>query len=102
MPMNATVAEATTRVEQSGPPEVTPSVLLETDEDGIALVRFDRLGSSVNVVDTATLGHLSAIVNELGRRSLRGVIFMSSKPAVFIAGADLRELAGTQDRAGLV
>jgi 3-hydroxyacyl-CoA dehydrogenase / enoyl-CoA hydratase / 3-hydroxybutyryl-CoA epimerase len=100
--MNATVAEATTHVEQSGPPEVTPSVLLETDEDGIALVRFDRLGSSVNVFDTATLGHLAAIVNDLGRGSPRGVIFMSSKPAVFIAGADLRELAGTQDRAGLV
>ncbi len=100
--MNASVAEATTRVEQSGPAEVTPSVLLETDEDGIALVRFDRLGSSVNVFDTATLGHLAAIVNDLGRRSLRGVIFLSSKPAVFIAGADLRELAGTQDRAGLV
>jgi 3-hydroxyacyl-CoA dehydrogenase / enoyl-CoA hydratase / 3-hydroxybutyryl-CoA epimerase len=100
--MNATVAETTTRLEQSGPSNLAPSVMLETEEGGVAIVRFDRPGSSVNVFDTATLRHLAAIVNDLDRRSLRGVIFVSSKPAVFIAGADLRELAETEDRTALV
>ena len=100
--MNATVDDATTQVERSGSPDVASPVVVETDEDGIAIVRFDRSGSSVNVFDTATLRHLAAIVKDLDRPRLRGVIFVSSKPAVFIAGADLKELAGTQDRAGLV
>ena len=100
--MNAIVDDATAQVERSGPPDVASSVVVETDEDGIAVVRFDRSGSSVNVLDTATLRQLAAIVKDLDRPPLRGVIFVSSKPAVFIAGADLRELAGTQDRAGLV
>ena len=99
--MNVTVDEAT-QVERSAAPEVTPSVVLETEEDEIAVIRFNRSGSSVNVLDTATLRHLAAIVNGLHQRSLRGVILVSSKPAVFIAGADLKELAATQDRAGLV
>ena len=83
MPVNATIEEAS-RV-RSDLPETAPSVVLQPDSDGIAVVRFDRSGSSVNVLDTATLRQLSAIVNELNRRSLRGVIFVSSKPAVFVA-----------------
>jgi 3-hydroxyacyl-CoA dehydrogenase / enoyl-CoA hydratase / 3-hydroxybutyryl-CoA epimerase len=100
--MNAVVDQATPQVERSGRPEITPSVVLEKEEDGIAVVRFDRSGSSVNVFDTATLRQLAGIVNELDGRPLRGAIFVSSKPTVFIAGADLKELAETQDRAGLV
>ena len=100
MPVNATIEEAS-RV-RSDLPETAPSVVLQPDSDGIAVVRFDRSGSSVNVLDTATLRQLFAIVNELNRRSLRGVIFVSSKPAVFVAGADLKELAATEDRPGLV
>jgi 3-hydroxyacyl-CoA dehydrogenase / enoyl-CoA hydratase / 3-hydroxybutyryl-CoA epimerase len=99
--VNATVEEAT-RAERSDQPDAAPSVVLQPGEDGIAFLRFDRSGSSVNVLDTATLRQLEVIVNDLDRRSLRGIIFVSSKPAVFIAGADLKELAATEDRAGLV
>ena len=99
--MNATVEEAT-RAERSDQPDAAPSVVLQPGEDGIAFIRFDRSGSSVNVLDTLTLRQLEVIVNDLDRRSLRGIIFVSSKPAVFIAGADLKELAATEDRAGLV
>ena len=78
------------------------SVLLRTGEDGIAVVRFDRPGSSVNVLDTKTLNALAEILGKLDGQSLRGVVFESAKPSVFIAGADLRELAGTENRAELV
>ena len=77
-----------------------PSVLLRAGEDGIAVVRFDRPGSSVNVLDTKTLHALAEILGELDGQSLRGVVFESAKPSVFIAGADLNELAGTQSRGG--
>jgi 3-hydroxyacyl-CoA dehydrogenase/enoyl-CoA hydratase/3-hydroxybutyryl-CoA epimerase len=78
------------------------SVFLHSAEDGIAIVRFDRPGSSANVLDTKTLHALAEIIGELDQQSLRGVVFASAKPSVFIAGADLKELAGTQSRAELV
>jgi 3-hydroxyacyl-CoA dehydrogenase/enoyl-CoA hydratase/3-hydroxybutyryl-CoA epimerase len=78
------------------------SVHLRFEEDEIAVVQFDRPGSSANVLDSNTLHALADLLGELERRSLRGVIFESAKPSVFIAGADLKELAGTQRRAELV
>jgi 3-hydroxyacyl-CoA dehydrogenase/enoyl-CoA hydratase/3-hydroxybutyryl-CoA epimerase len=77
-------------------------VLLNAAEDGIAVVRFDRTGSSANVLDSKTLHALAEILGELDRQAVRGVVFESAKPSVFIAGADLKELAGTQSRAELV
>jgi 3-hydroxyacyl-CoA dehydrogenase/enoyl-CoA hydratase/3-hydroxybutyryl-CoA epimerase len=100
--MNATMDQTTAGLVRQRGSSDTPSVVLPTDEDGIAVVRFDRPGSSVNVLDTETLRALREILTGLDRQSLRGVIFESAKPAVFIAGADLKELAGTQDRVGLV
>ena len=95
---NATASQGQQQPESSG----TPGVWLCTERDGIAIVRFDRPGSSVNVLDTETLRALAEIVGELHQRSLRGVILTSAKPAVFIAGADLKELVATRDRAALV
>ncbi len=100
--MNATMDQTTTELGRQPDASDTPSVALHKDEDGIAVVRFDRPGSSVNILDTETLRALGEILTGLDRQSLRGVIFESAKPAVFIAGADLKELAGTQDRVGLV
>jgi 3-hydroxyacyl-CoA dehydrogenase / enoyl-CoA hydratase / 3-hydroxybutyryl-CoA epimerase len=78
------------------------SVQLRFEEDEVAVVQFDRPGSSANVLDSNTLHALADLLGELERRSLRGVIFESAKRSVFIAGADLKELAGTQRRAELV
>jgi len=100
--MNAAIHPATAHTDQQSDSSTTPSVLLHVGEDGIAVVRFDRPGSSVNVLDTGTLHALAEILGALDRQSLRGVVFESAKPSVFIAGADLKELAGTQGRAELV
>jgi len=60
----------------------------------VAVVTFDRDGSTANIFDTATLrelhGHLDALEKDAG---LRGVIFTSAKNSIFIAGADINELA---------
>jgi hypothetical protein len=102
-PMKAEIDNANASQESRQPESPgTPGVWLCTERDGIAIVRFDRSGSSVNVLETETLRALAEIVSELHQRSLRGVILTSAKPAVFIAGADLKELVATRDRAALV
>ena len=93
---------AATAADQKADSSTAAPVLLRTGEDGVAVVRFDRPGSSVNVLDTKTLKALAEILDELDGQAWRGVVFESAKPSVFIAGADLRELAGTKSRAELV
>jgi 3-hydroxyacyl-CoA dehydrogenase / enoyl-CoA hydratase / 3-hydroxybutyryl-CoA epimerase len=102
--MNAAVhsPSATAATEQRSDSSDVLSVRLNVAEDGIAIVRFDRTGSSANVLDSKTLHTLAAILGELDQQALRGVVFESAKPSVFIAGADLKELAVTQSRAELV
>ena len=101
--MNAAIHPPSATVTAGADFSNAPSVLLRAGEDGIAVVRFDRPGSSVNVLDTKTLHALAEILDKLDGQSLRGVVFESAKPSVFIAGADLNELAGrTQGRGELV
>ncbi|MFH0909835.1 MAG: 3-hydroxyacyl-CoA dehydrogenase NAD-binding domain-containing protein [bacterium] len=72
-------------------------------QDAIAVVTFDREGSSANIFDSATLrdlhGHLDTLEKDAG---LRGVIFTSAKNSIFIAGADINELAGVKSEQELV
>jgi 3-hydroxyacyl-CoA dehydrogenase/enoyl-CoA hydratase/3-hydroxybutyryl-CoA epimerase/3-hydroxyacyl-CoA dehydrogenase/enoyl-CoA hydratase/3-hydroxybutyryl-CoA epimerase/enoyl-CoA isomerase len=62
-------------------------------DGNIALVTIDQPGSRANTLGQAMLGELEEMVAKLRSRSeLRGLIFRSGKPGMFIAGADLREL----------
>src|SRR5690606_8138747 len=55
---------------------------------------FDQPGSVANVFSLATLRELEAHVVWLATAEcLRGVILRSAKPAIFIAGADLKTLS---------
>jgi 3-hydroxyacyl-CoA dehydrogenase/enoyl-CoA hydratase/3-hydroxybutyryl-CoA epimerase/3-hydroxyacyl-CoA dehydrogenase/enoyl-CoA hydratase/3-hydroxybutyryl-CoA epimerase/enoyl-CoA isomerase len=68
-------------------------------EGGVALVTFDQPNSRANTLGQAVLAELENLVAELkGRSDLRGLVFRSGKPGMFIAGADLREL-GSSDAA---
>jgi 3-hydroxyacyl-CoA dehydrogenase/enoyl-CoA hydratase/3-hydroxybutyryl-CoA epimerase len=78
------------------------SVSLCLRDDGIAIVRFDRPGSSANILDSATLHALGGLLEKARQQPLRGLVIETAKPTVFIAGADLKELAGTQRRSELV
>ena len=64
-------------------------------EDGIAELRFDREGATINKFDRATLDELRAAVAALGAAAgeLRGVVVGSGKEA-FIVGADVGEFLG--------
>lgn len=61
--------------------------------DNIAVLTFDRPGSGVNLFDSATLLELEAHLKTVETTpKLRGLILMSAKDSVFIAGADLKEI----------
>lgn len=71
------------------------------EDKGFAVVTFDLPGSRANTMGQAVLTELEALAGKLARRAdLRGLLFRSSKPGMFIAGADLRELGGRHGDAG--
>ena len=70
-------------------PNITRSV-----SDNIATLTFDRPESSANLFDTATLRELDAHVAAVETdATLRGLILISAKDSVYIAGADLKEVS---------
>lgn len=64
----------------------------EITDDNICVLTFDRPDSSANIFDVATLTQLEAHIDGLAAKPPKGLIFMSAKPAIFIAGADLHAL----------
>jgi 3-hydroxyacyl-CoA dehydrogenase/enoyl-CoA hydratase/3-hydroxybutyryl-CoA epimerase len=65
---------------------------VETDADGIALVRWDAPGKTMNVIDMATIEELAGIVEKLtADAAVKGAVITSGKDT-FCAGADLTML----------
>ncbi|MEO6847323.1 MAG: 3-hydroxyacyl-CoA dehydrogenase NAD-binding domain-containing protein [Chthoniobacterales bacterium] len=85
--------------------KVIPSSALHVSEpvENVITVTFDRPESSVNIFDSPTLLELEKVILSLeNHEGLKGVIFQSAKPSVFIAGADLKEIRSAQNRRELV
>jgi 3-hydroxyacyl-CoA dehydrogenase/enoyl-CoA hydratase/3-hydroxybutyryl-CoA epimerase/3-hydroxyacyl-CoA dehydrogenase/enoyl-CoA hydratase/3-hydroxybutyryl-CoA epimerase/enoyl-CoA isomerase len=73
------------------------SALHLEEQDGIAVITFDQPDSRANTMGQAVLGEFEALLGKLAKRSdLRGLVIRSSKPGMFIAGADIRELGGAR------
>lgn len=67
------------------------TINVQSIEDGIYDVVFDRKGDSVNKLDQSTLAELRTVVETLRDvEGIRGVIFSSAKDS-FIVGADITE-----------
>jgi enoyl-CoA hydratase/carnithine racemase len=62
--------------------------------DGVARVTFDQPDSRANVLSRRVWDDLGAAVAEVAKREPKAVILDSAKPNIFLAGADLREIAG--------
>ncbi|MCS7160715.1 MAG: 3-hydroxyacyl-CoA dehydrogenase NAD-binding domain-containing protein, partial [Gemmatales bacterium] len=63
-------------------------------ESGEIVITIDQPESKVNVVSQSVLAELEQAIAEVARLApLAGVILASGKPGIFLAGADLRELA---------
>ena len=78
----------------------------EVRNDGICVLTFDRRESVANIFDDRTFDELNAHLDFLEtetRNAVQGVIFISAKGKIFIAGADLHGFtsgAMTDERLG--
>jgi enoyl-CoA hydratase/carnithine racemase len=71
-----------------------PTVELDIGADRIARLTLDQPDSRANTLNRTTWEQLGTACRALLLRTdLRGLILQSAKPGIFIAGADLRELA---------
>jgi 3-hydroxyacyl-CoA dehydrogenase/enoyl-CoA hydratase/3-hydroxybutyryl-CoA epimerase len=70
---------------------------MEYDAEGIAWVVFDDPESKVNVFGTEQMQQLDAVLDELYKRKPKAAVFISAKPGIFIAGADINELQRIHD-----
>src|SRR5437899_1048869 len=73
------------------------SFRLETREGGAAILTFDMPNSRANTLGQPVIAELESVLAQLqSRTDVKGLIFRSGKPGMFIAGADLRELGGAK------
>ena len=70
-----------------------PLIRLETIEDHICVLTFDRPDSGANIFDAATIDELNEQLDAVEKNaSLRGLVIASAKKSIFVAGADLKTL----------
>jgi len=77
----------------------------ERDPQGIVWLTIDKPDTSANVLSSALLRELDAILRDLQRSPPAGVVVLSGKKSGFIAGADIKEftgLASAEDGYGLI
>ena len=68
------------------------------NRDGIARVSIDRRDKPVNALSRQVMEGLRDLIAQIkADPSVRGVVFQSAKPGVFIAGADITEFEGLTD-----
>lgn len=71
---------------------------LETDEDQILWVYFDKQDSSVNTLNYEVMDEFSKIVDSISiDKKIAGVIIASKKKSGFIAGADISQFTRFKD-----
>src|SRR5438094_2193454 len=71
----------------------TTSMIQREIDHGICLLTFDRPESGANIFDATTLSDLDQQLDFIEQDdSLEGVMIVSSKESIFIAGADLKTL----------
>src|SRR6266576_3362268 len=69
------------------------SMIQREDDHGTCLLTFDRPESGANIVDAATMADLGQQLDAIEQDdSLGGVVILSAKKSIFIAGADLKTL----------
>ncbi len=70
-----------------------PMIRREIGDDGICLLTFDRPESGANIFDAPTMQNLREHIDAIEKdSSIKGVIVISAKKSIFIAGADLKTL----------
>jgi 3-hydroxyacyl-CoA dehydrogenase/enoyl-CoA hydratase/3-hydroxybutyryl-CoA epimerase len=74
----------------------TPTGLMirrEVGDDGVCILSFDRPDSGANIFDGPTMASLREHIDAIEQDdSIKGVVVVSAKKSIFIAGADLQTL----------
>src|SRR4051812_34120933 len=70
------------------------------EDGGIAVLTFDKAGSSTNTLSASVLAELNEALDALDREPPKGLIIRSGKENGFIAGADVDEFGDVKDEAG--
>src|ERR1017187_3903573 len=87
-------------------PTVEAALRLDFVQPNIARITYDQPGSRANTLNQSIQTEFENLLTQLEQTpNLQGLIFCSGKPSIFIAGADLKELAsvkpGAMDAKGL-
>ena len=78
----------------TAPAEVLSSFRLTVEGDGLAVLVFDTPGEKVNKFSTPVMKEFDRVLDSLaGRSDVRALLLLSAKPGIFIAGADVNEIA---------
>jgi 3-hydroxyacyl-CoA dehydrogenase/enoyl-CoA hydratase/3-hydroxybutyryl-CoA epimerase len=75
---------------------------LTFDDQGIAWLVLDDPAKKVNTLSTRLFAWFEERLDEVERRSPKGLVIVSGKPDGFVAGADLEELLAVADREAVV
>ena len=79
----------------NAPATIAETFQLSFPEPDIALLTLDMPEKGANVLSSSVLDELARHLDELEKRTdIRGLIFISAKPNIFIAGADLARVRG--------
>jgi len=74
---------------------------MKTDADGVAIITWDTVGKSMNVMNGQGFLDLEALIDQaLADDSVKGVIITSGKEGSFAGGMDLNVIAKMRDDAG--
>lgn len=74
---------------------------LKTDADGVAIITWDTVGKSMNVLNLDALAELDACVDAaVGDDAIKGVIITSGKDGSFAGGMDLNVISKMKEMAG--
>jgi len=70
------------------------SFSLTVEPDGLAILKFDTPGEKVNKYSRPVVRELETLVDGLAnRKDIKALLLVSGKPDIFIAGADVNEIA---------
>ncbi len=76
----------------------TPAAPMRLEiEDDVAWIHLDDPEKSVNTISTGSFAWFEQQLDEVATQALRGLVVISDKPGIFIAGVDVNELQAISD-----
>ena len=69
-------------------------------KNSIAFIDWDTPQSSANVMSVKFLDDFKVLMNELEQKEIKALLFQSSKPKIFVAGADLKDIRDIKTKQG--